>query len=165
MVLWLRGLIFTLVVPVVVSFVVPWRIYDGHHLAGGAWSSGWFVVAAGAVVYLACLLSFLQSGGTPAPFFTRRLRTAIGCEPSTVVRQGLYRYSRNPMYVGVVLIIFGQAILFRSKEVAMYGAFAWLIFHVVVVLVEEPHLRAMRGPSYEDYCRRVPRWIGSTKNS
>ena len=158
--LWLRGLIFTLVVPFVVGVLVPWRISRGSHIAGGWSLAGWFVIAIGAAIYLACLLSFLQSGGTPAPFFLRHLQAAIGREPPRVVRDGLYRYSRNPMYVGVVLLIFGQALLFRSKDVLIYGASAWLIFHLVVVLIEEPHLRRQRGPSYDDYCRRVPRWIG-----
>src|SRR5436305_15088905 len=96
----------------------------GSSVAGGWWAAGWFVTAVGAAIYLACLLSFLHSGGTPAPFFLRHLQAAIGSEPPKVVRDGLYRYSRNPMYVGVVVLIFGQAILFKSRNVAIYGASA-----------------------------------------
>ena len=87
----------------------------------------------------------------------------IGAEPPQVVRGCLYRYSRNPMYVGVVLLIFGQALLFKSRDVAIYGAAAWLTFHLVVVFLEEPHLRSARGPSYAEYCARVPRWVGLPK--
>ena len=163
--LWLRGLVFTLLVPFVVGVVVPWRIYRGSDFAGGGWIAGWFVLAAGAAIYMACLLSFLRSGGTPAPFFIKPLQGVIGREPPRVVRDGLYRYSRNPMYVGVVLLIFGQAILYKSQDVAIYGALTWLVFHLVVVLIEEPHLRQERGPSYDDYCRRVPRWMGRPRSS
>ena len=63
------------------------------------------------------------------------------------------------MYVSVLLIIFGQALRFASLQIAEYGLVVWLGFHFVVVLLEEPHLREERGPSYDDYCRRVPRWI------
>ena len=74
----------------------------------------------------------------------------------------LYSMSRNPMYVGVVLAVVGQAIVFASRAIAVYGAFLWLLFHLVVVALEEPHLRARYGEPYEAYCRRVPRWLGRT---
>ena len=63
------------------------------------------------------------------------------------------------MYVSVLLVIFGQAIRYRSWPIAEYGLFVWLGFHIVVVRLEEPHLREERGQSYDDYCRQVPRWI------
>jgi protein-S-isoprenylcysteine O-methyltransferase Ste14 len=100
------------------------------------------------------------SGGTPAIFFTRRLRFVLGEEPPKLVRRGLYRLSRNPMYVGVLLAVFGQALIFASPQVAFYGAVLWLCFHIVVVFLEEPHLREERGASYDEYCRQVPRWLG-----
>ena len=158
--LWLRGSVFTLLVPAVVAGYVPWQMYRGNRLATGWWTAGWIVVAAGAGIYLACLWSFLAAGGTPAPFFARHLRAVIGAEPPQVVRSGLYQYSRNPMYVGVVLLIAGQALIFRSTDLAYYAAAAWLAFHLVILLLEEPHLRKARGPSYNEYRRRVPRWIG-----
>jgi protein-S-isoprenylcysteine O-methyltransferase Ste14 len=159
-VLWIRGLIFTLLVPCVVGGYVPYRIYAGSSARGGLWNAGWLLVGLGAIIYGLCLFSFLISGGTPAVFFTRHLGFLIGEEPPKLVRQGLYRVSRNPMYVGVVLAVFGQALIFGSRDVAFYGAAIWLCFHLVVVLLEEPHLRSERGPSYDEYCRRVPRWLG-----
>ena len=45
------------------------------------------------------------------------------------------------MYIGVVLSVFGQAIVFASRDIAVYGALLWLTFHIVVVALEEPHLR------------------------
>ena len=121
--------------------------------------AGWLPVAAGASIYSVCLLGFLTAGGTPAIFFTRHLRFLIGEEPRRLVEGGLYRVSRNPMYIGVLLVVFGQAILFGSERLAEYGLAVAVIFHLVVVYVEEPHLRRERGASYQEYCRRVRRWL------
>jgi protein-S-isoprenylcysteine O-methyltransferase Ste14 len=159
-VLWLRGLVFTLLVPCVLGAYVPYLIYRGSSARGGLWDAGWLLVAAGAVIYGWCLLEFLFSGGTPAIFFTRHLKFLLGEEPPKLVLRGLYRVSRNPMYIGVLLAVFGQAMLFGASDVAIYGAVLWLCFHLVVVLLEEPHLRKDRGESYEAYCKRVPRWLG-----
>ena len=86
------------------------------------------------------------------------MRFVIGEEPSQLIKAGPYRYSRNPMYVAVGLVIFGQAALFRSLDVTMYGLGLWLVFHLIVVLLAEPHLRAREGAAYESYCRTTPRW-------
>jgi protein-S-isoprenylcysteine O-methyltransferase Ste14 len=67
------------------------------------------------------------------------------------------------MYVGVLLAVLGQAVLFASLRLAAYGCAVFLFFHLVVVFAEEPHLRATRGRSYDLYCRAVPRWLGLTR--
>jgi protein-S-isoprenylcysteine O-methyltransferase Ste14 len=117
------------------------------------------------VVYLLCLLRFLAAGGTPAIYFVRHLRAVIGESPPWLVERGLYRISRNPMYVGVLLVVIGQAIVFASAATARYAVALALTFHLVVVLLEEPHLRQEHGPAYDDYCRRVPRWLGRLRHS
>ena len=157
--LWIRGLSFTALVPLVVAGWAPRAIDPVSRLAGGAWNAGWLLVTAGAAIYAACLVRFLAAGGTPAIFFTRPLRAILGEEPPQLVRTWLYTFTRNPMYVGVVLAIFGQAIVFASRRMALYGALAWLTFHFVVIALEEPHLRDVHGTEYEEYCRRVPRWL------
>ncbi len=158
--LWIRGLVFTLLVPCIVGWLAPSWIYSGSERRGGFWDIGWVPVGIGLVVYLLCLFRFLASGGTPAIFFTRHLRFLIGQEPGNLVQDGFYRASRNPMYVGVLMVVFGQAILFASSKVALYGLALWLFFHLMVVLLEEPHLRKERGSSYDEYSKRVPRWLG-----
>lgn len=163
--LWLRGLLFTLLVPAMVAVVVPSAVHPGARLQGGAWHAGWVLIAAGTATYILCLLRFLAAGGTPAIWFTRRLRLLIGEEPAALISAGLYRYSRNPMYVGVLLVIFGQAIVCKSMPLALYGLVVFLVFHCTVVFGEEPHLRATRGPSYELYCRAVPRWLGLRRHA
>lgn len=160
MLLWLQGLIFTVLVPGVVAFYIPQTLRNGHAANGGWWSLGWILFAVGALIYLRCLVDFLRAGGTPAVFFTRHIRAVIGEEPQQVVHNGLYRYSRNPMYVGVLTAIAGQAIVYRSRQIGFYLLIAAVVFHLVVVLLEEPHLARARGDFYSDYRRRVPRWLG-----
>jgi protein-S-isoprenylcysteine O-methyltransferase Ste14 len=161
--LYLRGLIFTILVPFVVGVAVPWSLHRDIHAPVGLKITGGLVILIAAVLYGVCLLRFLLSGGTPAIFFTRHLKFLIGEEPSKLVHEGIYRFSRNPMYLSVLLVVFGQAIFFRSSEVVFYGITLWIAFHLIVVFIEEPHLRSERGEAYEDYVRRVPRWVGRAR--
>jgi protein-S-isoprenylcysteine O-methyltransferase Ste14 len=156
--LWLRGLIFTLLVPLMVGGYVPHLLWRERTAGPWAWF-GWPLVALGAAIYLRCLHGFLAAGGTPSIWFARPLRHLLGEEPGSLVRSGLYRWSRNPMYVGVVTAIVGQAIVFESRAVATYAVVFWLAMQFFVTRVEEPHLRRKLSASYDDYCRRVPRWI------
>jgi hypothetical protein len=83
--------------------------------------------------------------------------------PERLLVNGLYRYVRNPMYVAVSLLIFGQGLLFGSVRVLEYGIVVWLGFLAFVVFYEEPALRGKFGKEYEEYCARVPRWIPRLK--
>ena len=106
--------------------------------------------AVGALIYLWCLWHFAVFGrGTPAPIDA----------PKRLVIRGLYKYSRNPMYIGVLTIVLGWAILYRSIAVLGYTALLWLCFHLFSVYYEEPHLRKIFGSEYEQYCARVGRWL------
>jgi protein-S-isoprenylcysteine O-methyltransferase Ste14 len=153
-----RAVAFTLLVPGAVVWWIPqnfirvdWTI---RHAAG------WIPVALGAMLYIWCVAQFLMRGrGTPNIFFARHFGFLIGREPLRLVHDSIYRYSRNPMYVGVLTIVFGEALLFGSWNLLIYafGLCGW--FHLVVVLIEEPHLRRTRGEAYLQYCRETPRWI------
>jgi protein-S-isoprenylcysteine O-methyltransferase Ste14 len=72
---------------------------------------------------------------------------------------GLYRYVRNPIFVAVVAIILGQAVLMGDWRLIVYGALLWLAFHVQVVAYEEPTLKLTFGSEYEAFRAAVPRWI------
>ncbi len=72
---------------------------------------------------------------------------------------GLYRYVRNPIYIAVVAVIIGQALLFGDRRLLWYGALLWLFFHVRVVMIEEPTLKQTFGTEYESFRNNVPRWI------
>ena len=156
--LGIRGGIFTLLVPGIVGGWLPFAIADTPP-AGGIWQAGWLLVALGTAVYLSCLTRFLAVGGTPSIYFARPLRFLIGEEPGSLVTRGLYQRTRNPMYVGVLTVIAGQAIVFASPSVAIYALVMFGLFNVAVILLEEPHLRRERGAEYDEYCRRVPRWL------
>lgn len=158
---WMRAALFAVLAPGLVAIGVPHWIDPGRQLRSGPWDAGWVVAAAGAVVYALCLLRFLAAGGTPAIFFTRPLRLLIGEEPRRVIQSGLYARSRNPMYLSVLLVVAGQVIVFASGAIAVYAALLAVGFHLIVVLIEEPHLREERGAAYEEYVRKVPRWFFS----
>jgi len=102
-----------------------------------------------------------------APLFEsalRFVRVGLGtlvpaAPPERLVITGLYRYLRNPMYAGVLVSIAGEAILFRSEDIFIYLAAAWLVSHLFVCLYEEPTLARRYGQHYAFYKRHVPRWL------
>ncbi|MGA3190530.1 MAG: methyltransferase [Bryobacteraceae bacterium] len=155
----LRAILFTILLPGLLTVYAPWIIRSGTAPASGAVRFlGLLPIAAGILGYLACALEFLLRGaGTPALFITRPLRFLIGEEPKTLIESTLYRYTRNPMYISVVTIVLGESLLFESRDVLLYALVLWCCFHLTVVFVEEPHLRQRSG--YDDYCARVPRWL------
>ncbi|MFB6206606.1 MAG: isoprenylcysteine carboxylmethyltransferase family protein [Haloglomus sp.] len=81
------------------------------------------------------------------------------CTPGTLVTDGPLSYSRNPIYLGTVVAALGEALLFESVLLAGYGLALWAVYHVLVVVREEPELRAALGERYETYSDRVPRWF------
>src|SRR5580693_1698030 len=111
---------------------------------------GVVLIAAGTYVVVDSFARFaLQGLGTPAPVF-----------PTLhLVIKGFYRYVRNPMYVAVVAVILGQALLFGDIRVFEYALFAWLVAHLFVRTYEEPRLRKSFGAEYDTFRVNVPRWI------
>lgn len=152
--LWLRAAGMTVLFPGVVAGVLPWSI------AGGRWSFplllglaswiGWPVLLAGAAILLLTIWDFLHIGrGTLAPWDA----------PTVLVHQRLYRWTRNPMYVGVLGCILGQGLLRQTGGVLLYWVLIAVAFHMRVVWFEEPTLRRKFGSSYVAYLETVPRWI------
>ena len=151
--LYLKLLIFLLLVPATVAVYVPlWLIANRppDFQAGPLRWLGFAPVVVGSVFLLLSGLDFARKGrGTPAPIDA----------PKFLVTSNLYRVVRNPMYVGVVMVLAGEALLFQSFVVLRYATVVWLGFHLFVILYEEPTLRGKFGADYEEYCRRVPRWV------
>jgi protein-S-isoprenylcysteine O-methyltransferase Ste14 len=83
--------------------------------------------------------------------------------PKELIVRGSYRFVRNPMYVGYLLILLGEILLFKSSPLLLYLLTCFVILHTFVVLVEEPMLKLKFGESYEKYCKSVPRWIPNLK--
>lgn len=155
--LLLRNLIFTILQPGVVTVLVPylilrWRgyalvpddLWRASHVAGIA------LMAIGAAIVLICVMRFVTDGkGTISPLDpTRKL-----------VIRGLYRYSRNPMYVGVTTLLIGEAVFWWSPELLLYLAIVFLAFNLVILLHEEPRLRREFGDEYREYVSKVGRWL------
>jgi steroid 5-alpha reductase family enzyme len=143
-----------------VGFVLLWgwlasgvRGYDARlNIAlSPAWRPvGMFLMVLGAVIVLACLASFVVRGqGTPFPLDP----------PVTFVPSGPYRYVRNPMYIGAAFVLGGYGLFERSASIAMFALVFLLIFHLFVVLVEEPGLERRFGESYLSYKKTVHRWL------
>jgi protein-S-isoprenylcysteine O-methyltransferase Ste14 len=154
-VILLKNLVFTVLVPGTVAGLVPYWIASssghwGWQGAGPLQLLGSVVLGGGLGVYLRCLIDFGSAGGTPAPIDP----------PKELVVHGLYRYSRNPMYVGVLSIIAGQALILEALPLALYACAIFAMFHAFVVLYEEPTLRRQFGQAHERLCARVPRWLG-----
>jgi protein-S-isoprenylcysteine O-methyltransferase Ste14 len=82
-----------------------------------------------------------------------------GVPTEHLVVSGLYRYVRNPMYVGVLLSLVGEAILFRSRDIVLEGLIAWLASHLFILVYEEPTLARRFPVEYPRYKRNVPRWL------
>ncbi len=111
---------------------------------------GGILIGLGTVGLLDSFVRFAVQGlGTPAPIFPTR----------HLVVTGLYRYVRNPMYVGVVFTILGQGLLLGNIALLEYGAVVWLLTHLFVLVYEEPTLRSTFGAEYISFCAAVPRWI------
>jgi len=151
----LETIVFTILVPGTVAFWLPPLVLDRRRLAlPSSWSIAQIVavlpLALGAAIYLRCLWEFAHRGrGIPAPID----------HPKELVVTGLYRYVRNPMYVGVMLFLIGEAIFVQYPGMLVY-AFAWLaVVHLNVLLYEEPNLRRKFGASYDRYTDAVHRWI------
>jgi protein-S-isoprenylcysteine O-methyltransferase Ste14 len=144
----LKTILFTILVPGFVAFYVPYmllgRIYRPDH--------GLLVPCfiAGAGIYFRCAWEFAVRGlGTPAPIAPTKF----------LVVSGLHRYVRNPMYLGVLLVIVGQAAVFHAPRLLEYAALFALLAHLFVLFYEEPTLLRKFGDSYEKYRATVPRWI------
>lgn len=151
--LLLKGALWLLVSPGAVLVYVPWALaaWGAGRIDVGSWRwAGLIPLSAGVAALLWCFADFLRlGGGTPAPIHA----------PRRLVVSGLYRRVRNPMYLGFFLALAGEALLSGLWTILMWGAALGLGLHLFVVLREEPRLRALFGAEYEDYLRRVPRWI------
>jgi protein-S-isoprenylcysteine O-methyltransferase Ste14 len=148
-----RTLVFTVLVPGFWTVVLPyWMVPHGTRPdARGVGAFGWLLVVAGGALYLVCAFwGFAINGkGTPLPLDP----------PKQLVADGPYSVVRNPMYWGVAGVMLGEAVVFHSIALAAWAAGLFACANVFVLLVEEPTLRKKFGADYEEYCRRVPRWI------
>ncbi len=148
----LKTLLFTVLVPGTVTVYIPYSLLSGAKLATANWAlalPAGVCLLIGIGIYLRCAWDFAVEGlGTPAPIDP----------PKKLVVSGLYRWNRNPMYQGVILILLAEYLLSLDNRLLIYAGSVALFFHVSVYFYEENILRRRFGESYSDYCRKVPRW-------
>ncbi len=152
-----KTFVFTLLVPGTVAGYMPWRLKGNAEPVTGleAWAA-FTIIAAGIAIYLyTAFWGFaLIGGGTPAPIAPTNI----------LVVRGLHRFVRNPMYIGVALVIAGQAWLFHSLPIAIYLACVLVTAHLFVLFYEELTLSKQFGQEYERYRASVPRWIPTLRH-
>jgi protein-S-isoprenylcysteine O-methyltransferase Ste14 len=150
----LGSIAFFWVAPAFVGGYVPWTLSRWElkppflGLVASRFLGCALVVGGGAVVVESFVRFAMRGLGTPNP----------AAPPEVLVVSGLYRYVRNPMYVGVVAAVLGQALVFGSQTLLGYAALLWALFTLFVVLYEEPTLRRRFGSAYVLYRANVRRW-------
>ena len=151
MLLFLKNIVFAILVPGVAAVAVPiWIAGPGEGGPPFLRTLALVPFLLGSAVAGRCVWDFAKTGrGTPAPIDP----------PKVLIASGLYRFVRNPMYVGVLLVVTGWALYFASGKIFLYGALLWLAFHLFVALYEEPHLAKRFPGSYDAYRAEVPRWL------
>ena len=144
--------LFLVLAPGTAAGIVPWLLTGWE--SEDPWLPlvvlGALLLAAGAAVVLHAFWRFVAEGiGTPAPV----------AAPQHLVVGGIYRHVRNPMYVAVLAMIIGQALLLGQFVLLAYAALLWLVFASFVRFYEEPTLAARFGEDYDAYRRAVPAWL------
>jgi protein-S-isoprenylcysteine O-methyltransferase Ste14 len=151
----LKMLLFALALPGTLIVIVPhWLLSISTDAATGPASAarlaGLVPIVLGMLLHAWCARGLVsRDQNARIPFNAR--------EP--LVIDGLYRYTRNPLYAGVVLILFGEAAFFESTPLLLYTLLVLIGFHFRVIGCEEPLLVRRFGEAYLRYCRRVRRWI------
>ena len=147
--LFWKSVLAFLALPGTVAFLVPLTVFMPPRPIS-AQPLGLVPLLTGLVLLLATVREFYVAGrGTLAPW----------SPPVELVTTGLYRWSRNPMYVAVVLVLLGWAVLFRSWPLSVYALAVAVAFHLRVVLGEEPWLARTHGHAWSRYRAEVPRWF------
>jgi protein-S-isoprenylcysteine O-methyltransferase Ste14 len=154
--LFFRNLIFTILQPGIVAILIPFLLSGKTLESAFARPFAWYhilglsIFAVGFVIMLICITSFAIRGkGTLSP-----------ADPTKkLVISGPYRFSRNPMYIGVTLMLIGDSIFFRSYVVGVYSLFVVIAFNIFILFFEEPRLQDEFGSEYEEYTKKVRRWF------
>lgn len=154
MVLLLKNIAFTLIIPGAFVVWLPLRVFERY----ARWPAEivpmqWIAIVLGSlglIGYLHCHWHLMHKGqGTPF----------LLDPPAKLVQRGAYRWVRNPMYLAILTIIAAEGLFLLSWHIATYWVCLACLFQIVVVLHEERDLSFRFGAMFEDYRRAVPRWI------
>ncbi len=148
--LFSKALMAFFLLPGIFGLLIPWSLSHNDPWRGNEHIFGLWLTAIGLFVLLSCVKDFYQAGrGTLAPW----------SPPRNLVTIGLYRYSRNPMYIGVLLIITGFSWTYASPLTAGYGLICAAMFHWRVISYEEKILLQDFPEHWRSYAGVVPRWL------
>ncbi len=154
--LFFRNLLFTILQPGIVVGLLPYLL-GKHRWAktltaefSQSFHFGILVLSIGSAILAYCIYQLAKDGnGTLSP-----------ADPTqNLVIRGLYRYSRNPMYIGVMLILIGESLILSSLVLWAYSLCVFAGFNLFIVFHEEPRLKRDFGLQYEEYCKCVRRWL------
>lgn len=148
----LRHILSVIILPFTVTVLIPAALLrrDLGPSSTSGQVAGLIVTAVGLALVVSTIASFAsRGGGTLAPWDP----------PRRLVVTGVYRYVRNPMISGVLLILAGESLVFSSAAVGTWTLVCFVINAAYIPLLEEPALARRFGAEYEEYRRHVPRWV------
>ncbi|HEY3353743.1 MAG TPA: isoprenylcysteine carboxylmethyltransferase family protein [Polyangia bacterium] len=134
--------------------LLPWLLGYWHvHRPLPGWVVaqviGIALVVLGMVPIVQAFVAFVRAGGTPVPI----------ASPPRLVVDGWYAHVRNPIYVGFLVVLLGQALFFGSAGLLRYAVIAWAVAAAAARWYEQPRLTRRFGEPYREYVRAVPAWI------
>lgn len=151
--LTVRTVLFEVLVPLPACGIIPYFM-TGHWQLQPAFFGiealrwvGAAIIPIGFVLHLFAVAHLYRRGCAPVP------------PVATIVSDGVYAWTRNPMYVGALMVMVGEALLFGAHSLLIYAAVWWCLFHLFEVSFDEGVLRKRFGALYTDYCDATPRWI------
>jgi protein-S-isoprenylcysteine O-methyltransferase Ste14 len=147
--------IFSFILPVTVLIIVPLCIEKNIALHGlFPLLAGLLIICAGLFIMIVTISMFIRIGkGTLAPWSpTKKL-----------IIESIYRHVRNPMIIGVLIVLIGESISVLSWNIFIWAIIFFVINNIYFVLLEEPKLEKKFGEEYLEYKKNVPRWIPRTK--
>lgn len=153
--LFARNLFFLILQPGTVVVLIPYFILVKWPILAHNPFIVWRLLAlllfiTGLAVLVHCIWLFIRFGkGTLSPFDPTR----------HLVDQGIYRYTRNPMYLGVLSMLFSESLFFKSIHLFYYTLIIGIIFELFIRIHEEPRMKKHFGPEYSEYQKKVRRWF------
>ncbi|OZG73960.1 hypothetical protein BTA51_09275 [Hahella sp. CCB-MM4] len=150
MALFAKALLAFIVLPGIVAFAIPISCLLATDRSEVVQPFGLIPLIVGCVGLAWCVRDFyIQGKGTLAPW----------SPPANLVVVGLYRFTRNPMYVAVTFILLGWSVSYGVAGLYVYTILVITVFHLRVVLFEEPWLARKYEGLWIEYAQRVPRWF------
>lgn len=154
--LFFRNLFFTILQPGMVAGLIPYWIL-GNGFSETFKSSIIFLQYTAIVIFIIGLAILFYCIGL---FAKKGKGTLSPADPTKkLVVSGLYQFSRNPMYVGVLLLLIAEAVFFSSVSLWIYTAIIFIAFNLFIIFHEEPRLKRDFGTEYNQYIKTVRRWL------